>query len=109
VRQPERTSIACGTAALAAYGGALVALIRDYQHARDNACPDGAPAPAAFWPRVLAAVVLAVVAFAVRPRRRDERGEPSGADAFAVLVVIAIPLATLGIIFGYEFTYACWE
>jgi hypothetical protein len=106
---PERRSIGCGVAALAAYGGALAAVVRGYPHALDNACPDGAPAPLAFWPLLLAAVALAVAAFKVRPRRRDEYGGRSGADVFSLFVVIAVPLAALVTIFGYEIAYACWE
>ena len=106
---PERASIGCGVAALAAYGGALADVVRGYQRALDNACPDGAPAPAAFWPLLLAAVALAVVAFKLRPRRRDEHGNGSATDAFALFVVIGVPLAALVTVFGYKVAYACWE
>jgi hypothetical protein len=82
---------------------------RGYPHALDNACPGGSAAPAAFWPLLLGAVALAIVAFTSRPRRRDEHGARSGADLFALFVVIAVPLAALGTVFGYEVAYACWE
>ena len=105
----ERTSIGCGIASLAAYGGALVAVFRGYPHALENACPDGAPAPAAFWPLLLAALALAVVAFAMRPTGRDEHGARSGAAVFALLLVVAMPIAALVTAFGFEVSYACWE
>src|SRR2546421_10800894 len=97
---PQRASVGCGVAALAAYGGALADVVRGYQRAVDNACPDGAPAPTAFWPLLLAAVALAVVAFRLRPRRRDEHGISTGADVFALSVVIGVPLAALVTVFG---------
>src|SRR3954465_12496804 len=99
----------CAVAALAAYGGALGIVVRGYAHALDTSCPNGAPAPAAFWPLIVVAVALAVMAVGLRPRRRPERGTRSGADAFALSVVIAVPLAALVTVFGYWFTYACWE
>jgi hypothetical protein len=106
---PERTSIGCAVAALAACGGALASVVRGYPHALDTSCPNGAPAPAAFWSLIVVAVALAVVAFGLRPRRRTEQGTRSGADAFALFVVIAVPLAALVTVFGFWFTYACWE
>ncbi len=99
--------MACAFAAVAAYGGALATVVAGYQHA--SACPGRAPAPAPFWPLLLLAVVLAVAAFKVRPRRRDEHGARSGAETFALFVVIAVPLAALVTVYGYEWTYACWE
>jgi hypothetical protein len=101
--------MACAFAAVAAYGGALAIVVAGYRHALDQACPDIAPAPVAFWPLLVGSVALAVVAFVVRPRRRDEHGARSGADAFALLIVIAVPLAALVTVFGYEIAYGCWE
>jgi hypothetical protein len=103
------TSIGCGLASLGAYAGALTAVFKGYPHALENACPDGAPAPAAFWPLLLAAVGLAVVAFAVRPTERNEHGARSGAAVFVLLLVVAMPLAALVTAFGFEVSYACWE
>ena len=105
----QAPSTGCAAAALAAYGGALASLVRGYAHALDTACPNGAPAPVAFWPLLGGAVVLAVVAFTLRPRRKNEHGERSGADSFAIFVVIAMPLAALATMFGYEVAYGCWE
>ena len=101
--------MACAWAAVAAYGGALATVVAGYQHALDEACPDTAPAPAAFWPLLVGSIVLAVAAFKLRPRRRNEHGDRSGADMFALFVVIAVPLAAVITVFGYAFTYACWE
>jgi len=106
---PKRASIGCAVAALAAYGGALASVVRGYPHALDTACPNGAPAPAAFWPLLIVGVALAVAAFWLRPGRRDEHGTRTGADAFALFVVIAVPLAAVATAFGYGWTYACWE
>lgn len=106
---PERTSIGCAAAALAAYGGALASVVRGYPHAVDTACPNGARAPTAFWPLLIVAIALAVVAFVVRPRRQSEHGTRGGADSFALLVVIMVPLAALATIFGYWISYGCWE
>ena len=105
----ERISIGCGIAALAAYASALRALLKGYPHALDNACPDGAPAPAAFWPLLLGALGLAVATFVLRPAKRDEHGARSAANVFALLVVIGVPIAALLTALGYEVTYACWE
>jgi hypothetical protein len=102
-------TIGCGLAALAAYAGALTAAFKGYAHALENACPDGAPAPAAFWPLLLAAVGLALVAFALRPTERNEHGARSGAAVFALFLVVALPLAALVTAFGFEVSYACWE
>lgn len=99
----------CAAGALAAYGGALASVVRGYPHAVDTACPSGASAPAAFWPLIGVAVGLAAVAFRLRPKRRSRQGGRSGTDAFALFVVIAVPLAALLTVFGYAFTYACWE
>ena len=101
-------SIGCAVAALAAYGLALAILVRGYAHAVDTACStNGAPAPFGFWPLLIGSVVLAVVAFTLRPRR-SEHGGPGG-TALVVFVVIAIPLAALGTVFGFWITYGCWE
>ena len=102
-------SRAVGVAALAAYGSALATVAGGYGHANEHACPNGASARVAFWPLLIVAVALAVVAFGLRPRLRGERGARSGADAFALFVVIAVPLAALVTVFGYEIAYACWE
>src|SRR3954465_7726153 len=99
----------CAVAALAAYGGALGIVVRGYPHALDTSCPSGAPAPAAFWPLIVVAVALAVLAFGLRPRRRTAQDARSGIDAFALFIAIAVPLAALVTAFGYWFTYACWE
>lgn len=64
----------------------------------NTACPNGAPAPAIFWPLLVVAVVSAVAAFRLR-----------GRDFLAVSVVIVVPLASLLTALGYAFTYACWE
>jgi hypothetical protein len=103
------TTIGCGIASLAAYAGALTAVVKGYPHALETACPDGAPAPALFWPLLLTAVGLAVVAFASRPTGRDEHGARSGAALFALFLVVAMPLAALATAFGFEVSYACWE
>jgi hypothetical protein len=105
----DRASIGCGVAALAAYGGALASVAIGYQDALNHACPDGASAPAAFWPLLLLAAALAVVGFRLRPRRRDEHGTLSATDAFAFVVVVGVLLAALITVFGYEVAYACWE
>jgi hypothetical protein len=102
-------TIGCGIASLAAYAGALTAVFKGYPHALENACPDGAPAPAAFWPLSLAAVGLAVVAFALRPTGRDDDRARNGAAMFALILVVAMPLAVLVTAFGFEVSYACWE
>jgi hypothetical protein len=99
----------CGLAALAAYGGALATLVTGYSHALDAACPARAPAPALFWPLLLAAVVLAVVCFNGRPHRRDPDGNRSGVDAFALFVVVAVPVAAIVTVFAFAVAYACWE
>jgi hypothetical protein len=104
----ERTSIGCAVAALAAYGIALAILVRGYAHAVDTACAtNGAPAPAGFWPLLIGSVVLSVVAFTLRGRRSEHSGV--GGTALAVFVVVAVPLAALGTVFGYWVTYGCWE
>jgi hypothetical protein len=103
------TTIGCGIASLAAYAGALTAVFNGYPHALENACPDGAPAPATFWPLLLGAVGLAAVAFALRPTARNEHGARSGAAVFALVLVVAMPLAALVTAFGFEVSYACWE
>ena len=102
-------TIGCGVASLAAYAGAVTAVVKDYPHALEHACPDGAPAPAMFWPLLLAAVGLATVAFTLRPTGRDEHGARSGAAVFALFLVVAMPLAALAAAFGFEVSYACWE
>lgn len=99
----------CAAAAIAAYGGALASVVSGYPHALDTACPSGAPAPVAFWPLIGVAVGLAGIAFRLRPKRRSPQGARSGTDAFALFVVIAVPLAALLTVLGYAFTYACWE
>ena len=104
----ERTSIGCAAAALAALGGALASLVRGYGHAVDTACPNNAPAPIAFWPLLIGAVVLAVVAFVLRPTRKNEHGVRGG-TALTIFVVIAIPLGALCTVFAYWVTYGCWE
>jgi hypothetical protein len=104
-----RASIGCAGGAAAAYAAALASVIHDYQRAQGSACPDGAAAPLLFWPLAALAVVLAFVSFAIRPGRDGGDGKGSGADSVAFIAVVAVPLATLALILGYQFTYACWE
>ena len=105
----EQTSVGCALGALAAYGVALAVLVRGYSHATETACPNGAPAPLAFWPLLGGAVVMALAAYKLRPRRNNEHGDRSGTDVLALFVVITVPLAAVVTVFGYAFTYACWE
>jgi len=105
----DRTSIVCAVAAVAAYGCALATLVLGYSHATDTACPNGAAAPIAFWPLLAGAVILALAAYKLRPRRRNEHGDRSGTDVLAIFVLVAVPLAAAATIFGYALTYACWE
>ena len=103
-----RTSIACACCAVAAWALAVASAFHGYDPAAIT-YPDGASAPVEFWPLIIAAVVSAVAAFVLRPRRRDERGRRSGADQLALLVVIAVPIAALVTIFIQSISYSYWE
>jgi hydrogenase/urease accessory protein HupE len=106
----ERTSVGCAAAAIAAYLGALASLVHGYADAVNTACSSNeARAPVAFWPLMTGAVVLAVVAFTFRPKRKNEHGRTSGADLLAISVAIAVPLAAVVTVLGFWVTYGCWE
>lgn len=104
-----RVAIACVVAAVAAYCVALVTIFRGYPHALATACPNDAPAPAGFWPLTVTAVALACAASFIRPRAKNERGARNVADVLAIAALIAVPLAALVTVFGYEVSYACWH
>jgi small-conductance mechanosensitive channel len=106
---PGRVSVYFGLGSLAAYGCALGVLVAGYPHALETACPDNASAPAVFWPLILLSLVGAFASFKSRPKRRDERGERSGADVFALILIFLMPVAVVVTMFGYLIAYACWE
>jgi hypothetical protein len=108
-RIPPRVSAAFGLGSIVALVAAVVVARAGYSHALDNACPDGSALPAAYWPLILLSLAGAFASYKSRPRTRNDRGERSGADVFALILIFLMPVALLVTVFFSLVSYACWE
>jgi hypothetical protein len=104
----RRGTILLGLTSILTLAGAISTAVLAYDP-NAPACPDGAPQPGGFWLLLVTSLATAIGAFVARPRQRNEQGLRTGAQIFAILLVVLMPIAFAVTAIAEGVAYACWE